>query len=249
MSTTALIGFLCIVAVGSYLQAFTGFALGIFVLGAAVVLQLVRLETTATAINIMTLVNTALALRGNFHLLNRKLFIRTLLGIIPGVPLGVWLLDIVSSRSATLLQLTLGVVVLIAGATLCVRPRARAVTSPSTSFVLAGGVGGVLGGMFSVPGPPIIYQFYIQPLALEQVRLTLLGIFGTISLMRITILAAHGGVDSNAVYLGLLSIPVVAITTALFIRFPPQLSEPAIRRAAFLLLSAMGICIFAMGWR
>jgi hypothetical protein len=83
MSATSLVGFLCIVGIGSYLQAFSGFALGIFVLGAVVMLQLVSLETTAIAINIMMVVNTAVALRGNVHRMNRDLFVRTLVGIIP----------------------------------------------------------------------------------------------------------------------------------------------------------------------
>lgn len=248
MNGISLVGFLCIVGIGSYLQAFTGFALGIFVLGAVVMLQLVSLETTATAINIMTIVNTAIALRGNVHSVNRKLFVRTLLGVIPGVPLGLWLLATLSARSTHLLQIALGVVVLLAGATLFVRPRPRATASPTGSFVVAGALGGVLGGLFSVPGPPVIYHFYVQPMALEQVRLTLLGIFGTVSLVRLALLAVNGAVGPEALYLGVLSIPVVAIMTAIFLRYPPPLSEIAVRRSAFVLLSAMGVGIFAMAW-
>ncbi|WP_041490878.1 TSUP family transporter [Burkholderia cepacia] len=248
MNSASCIGFLCIVAVGCYLQTFTGFALGIFVLGAVALLQIVKLETTATAINIMTLVNTALTLRGNLHHLNWKLFARTLLGVVPGVPVGVWLLDALSTRNTHLLQLALGLVVLLAGAMLWLRPKVRSIPSAPSSFVIAGGFGGILGGLFSVPGPPIIYQFYVQPLALEQVRLTLLGIFGAVSMMRFTILLADGSVDSNAIWLGLLSIPVVVVTTALFLRYPPKLSELTVRRCAFLLLSTMGLCIFAMAW-
>ena len=118
MNGTALVGFLCIVGIGSYLQAFSGFALGIFVLGAVVMLQLVSLETTAIAINIMMVVNTGVALHGNVHRMNQKLFARTMIGIIPGVPVGLWLLDTLSARSTQLLQFTLGVVVLLTGALL-----------------------------------------------------------------------------------------------------------------------------------
>lgn len=249
MDAISLVTFLCIVGFGSYLQAFTGFAIGIFVLGAVVMLQLVSLETTATAINIMTVVNTAVALRGNWHLLDRKLLIRTLIGVLPGVPLGLWLLALLSSRSTQLLQLMLGVVVLIAGLTLYVRPRLRATRSLSSSFVVAGTLGGVLGGLFSIPGPPIIYHFYVQPMAMQQVRLTLIGIFGAVSLLRLLLLFTLDSVESEALYLGLISIPMVALTTALFVRYPPALSELSVRRAAFVLLSVMGVGIFAMAWK
>lgn len=245
MAAGSLAAFLCIVGIGSYLQAFTGFALGIFVLGAVVALQLASVETTATAINIMMMVNSALALRGNIHLLNRKLLVRTLVGLVPGVPVGVWVLDTLSASNAHLLQLILGLIVIIAGATLCVRPEPRNVTSPPISFVLAGALGGFLGGMFSIPGPPVIYHFYVQPIAFEQIRLTLLGIFGVAAFIRFGILSVSGSVGSDALYLGLLSLPMVALTTAIFIRFPPRLTELTMRRAAFVLLSAMGFGILA----
>lgn len=248
MNATSLVGFLCIVGIGSYLQAFTGFALGIFVLGAVVLLQLLSLETTATAINIMMVVNTAVALRGKVHLMNRKLFARTLVGIIPGVPLGLWLLATLTARSTQFLQLALGVLVMLTGTMLFAQPKPRSSASSSGSFAVAGALGGVLGGLFSVPGPPVIYHFYVQPMALEQVRLTLLGIFGTISLLRLLLLLANGGLGPDALYLGALSIPVVAAATALFMKYPPALSDIAVRRSAFVLLSGMGIVIFAMAW-
>ena len=248
MNNVSLISFLCIAAIGSYLQAFTGFALGIFVLGAVVVFKIVPLGTTATAINIMTLVNTALALRGNLGNVDRKLFLHTLIGVLPGVPFGLWLLTALTNHDSRMLQIALGVLVLLTGAMLFFRPQPRSAASSSRSFVLAGGIGGILGGLFSVPGPPIIYHFYVQPLALDRIRLTLLGIFGTVSLVRLAILLSDGGIDSNSVWLGMLALPVVIITTALFIRFPPRLSDTTIRRAAFLLLSAMGCSIVLMGW-
>jgi uncharacterized membrane protein YfcA len=245
MSATSLVGFLCIVGIGSYLQAFSGFALGIFVLGAVVMLQLVSLETTAIAINIMMVVNTAVALRGNVHRMNRDLFVRTLVGI-PGVPVGLWLLDTLSARSTQLLQFTLGVLVLLTGAMLFAKPKPRSTASGSASFAVAGALGGVLGGLFSVPGPPVIYHFYVQPMPLEQVRLTLLGIFGTVSLLRLLFLLVNGSIGPDALYLGGLSIPVVAAATALFMRYPPALSEISVRRSVFVLLSAMGVAILAM---
>lgn len=249
MNLYSLLGFLVIVGIGSYLQAFTGFALGIFVLGAAVAFHLASVETTATAINIMMMVNSALALHGNLHLFNRKLFSRTLIGIFPGVPVGVWALERLSASNAFLLQIILGVIVVLAGATLYARPKSRATASPSSSFVVAGVLGGILGGMFSIPGPPVIYHFYNQPISFTQTRLTLLAIFGTTAFVRLGILATSGGVSSDAVSLGLLSLPMVAITTAVFIRFPPRISEVTMRRTAFAVLSVMGFGILATAWK
>lgn len=212
------------------------------------ILNLVSLETTAAAINIMMVVNTAIALRGQVYLVNREIYALTLIGILPGVPLGLWLLNTLTSQSTQLLQLALGVLVLFTGVMLSVRPKPRSKGSSKSSFAIAGALGGILGGLFSVPGPPVIYHFYMQPLAVEQVRLTLLGVFGTIALLRLTFLLANQGIAPDALYLGTLSIPVVAVATALLLKYPPALSEMTIRRCAFVLLSGMGIVILAVAW-
>lgn len=243
MDVFSLLLFLLAVALGSYFQALTGFALGIFILGGAIALQIATVNTTATAINIMAIFNVAFALRRSWRSVNVAMLQRTLAGVIPGIIFGLWLLNHLSERNSALLQLLLGVLIIAGGTMLFMRPEPRAQRSKSISFAAAGLAGGVLGGLFAVPGPPIVYHYYRQPLAIEGLRTTLLAIFGSVAACRLLLVSVQGQLTSDALHVGILSVPVVALATWLYVRYPPAISDLTARRSAFVLLVATGLLI------
>lgn len=245
MDVSSLVFFLLAVALGSYFQALTGFALGIFILGGAIALQVSTVSTTATAINIMAMFNVAVALRGSWRNVNGPMLLRTLSGLIPGVFIGLWLLNHLSERNSALLQLLLGILIVAGGIMLFVRPEPRAVRSHSSSFAAAGLFGGMLGGLFSVPGPPVVYHYYRQPLAIEGLRTTLLAIFGTVAVCRFLLVSVQGQLTSDALSMGILSVPVVSLATWMYVRYPPAIPDLIARRSAFVLLVVTGFFIAA----
>ncbi|QVL17201.1 TSUP family transporter [Pseudomonas qingdaonensis] len=243
--TDSLVAFLFIIALASYLQALTGFALGIFALGGVIALDLSSLQTAALVINVLMVTNVVLALRNSWGAINAKLLTVTLIGIVPGTIGGVWLLQNLGDDYFLALQMLLGLLIIAAGVTMVIRPTPRSTLSPYHQFGLIGIFGGIFGGLYSIPGPPVVYLFYRQPLTVCDVRATLLAIFGVMSAFRLAIVGLQGEVSREAVYLSTLSVPVVVAASVFFALYPPSVSDALVRRIAFFLLTGMGVIIAA----
>lgn len=245
MTVTSLVAFLSIVALASYLQALTGFALGIFALGGVIALNLSSLETAALVINVLMVANVLLALRNSWGAINTKLLTITLIGIVPGTIGGVWLLQSLATSYSLALQTILGLLIIGAGSTMFLRPTPKHKLSPYHQFGLIGILGGIFGGLYSIPGPPVVYLFYRQPMSVRDVRATLLAIFGVMSAFRLAVVGLQGGFSREVLYLSALSVPVVVVASVIFTLFPPSVSDARVRRIAFVLLISMGVVIAA----
>lgn len=243
MIHSTLVTFLLVIAVASYLQALTGFALGIFALGGVIALNVSSLSTAAVVINVLMVTHVVLSLRHSWGIIDIKLLIITLLGIAPGTIGGLWLLQNISNDYFVFLQLILGLLIIGAGVTMCVRPKPRATLSPPYEFGLIGIVAGIFGGLYSIAGPPVVYLFYRQPLTVSQVRATLLAIFGLMSALRFIVVVLQAKVPAEAIHLSILSVPVVMAVSVFFSRFPPSLPDVFVRRSAFVLLICLGAFI------
>ncbi|MCZ8438235.1 sulfite exporter TauE/SafE family protein [Achromobacter xylosoxidans] len=243
MSSSSLLAFLLVIAIASYLQALTGFALGLFALGGVIALNISSIATASMVINVLMVVNVTLALRGYWSEIHKRLFWLTLAGLIPGAFLGIFLLQHLEDRYADLLQMILGILILVAGATMAMLAQVRPVISSAPGFVLTGILGGVCGGMYSIPGPPVVYLFYRQPLPLDTVRSTLLAVFGTLSVVRLVLLTMQGEVTADVLELSMFAVPVVIVVTALAPYMPLRVPDQAARRIAFVLLGLLGLAI------
>ena len=124
------------------------------------------------------------------------------------------------------------------------KPQPREARSGAFSYFAAGLGGGVLGGMFSAAAPIMGWFVYRQPMPVAELRATLLACFAVSTLVRTAYVGFGGGLTADVWTLAGLSLPVVLLTAWLGRRFPPPLSEIALRRAAFGLLLAMGAWIF-----
>lgn len=240
MDPSAVAIILVAVAIGSYLQAFTGFALGIVVLAIAVLTQAAPIALAATIITIVAVPGIIIALANHWHHIDRPLFCKTLLGLLPGTLLGLWLLGRLAQEHTALLQLLLGGLIVAGGIALFIKPHPNPSPSRATSFVIMGMLGGLMGGMFSIPGPPLIYHYYRQPLSIQAIRTSLLALSLAMSLIRLFMQAGQGELDAGMVTLGLLAIPVAMLASWVYLRWPPQLSDLTMRRGAFALFVAMG---------
>jgi uncharacterized protein len=104
--------------------------------------------------------------------------------------------------------------------------------------VLAGGISGLLGGMFSAPGPPLVYLMYRQPLAHARLQGSLILFFGIGALLRLAIMVPAGRFSIYAVQLAAEAVPVVFFVTSVAAArpAPPKL----IKAVVCLLLIATG---------
>lgn len=236
--------FLLVVFLGSYFQALTGFALGIVLMGYVALLSPIPLGLAASLLTVLGLANTLTSLgKGGWGQVNWTFLRQITLGVIPGTIIGLYLLERLEGAYTSALQLILGITIIFAAISLIVRPRPYAAPSPGRSFLMSGSLGGLLGGLFGVPGPPLIYHLYRQPVSLAAIRTTLLLVFGLICLFRIGLEVVHGSLNAKVLELTLFSVPVAAFAGWLYVRFPPALSDTTVRRGSFILFGVMGAVI------
>ncbi|KWF64638.1 sulfite exporter TauE/SafE family protein [Burkholderia pseudomultivorans] len=240
MSADKLAVLIAVIGAGSYFQTITGFGLGMIVMGATSGFGLAPLATVATLMSIVSLANGATALPGRLHHIDWRAVGAATLGILPSVVAGVLLLECLSRSAADLLQLILGAVVLYGGLSAALRPTPLDTRSDNRSFFVSGVFGGLLSGMFGVSGPPLIFQFYRQPLTLVQIRCALIVLFTTTSATRVLFSACEGQLDRDIWLLAAMATPVVMLMTVAARHYPPPLSPVATRRLAFGVLMAIG---------
>lgn len=146
MTIDIIISFLAILAIATYIQTVAGFALGIILMGAVTVFELLPIAFTSVIISIVTLVNSLLVVKSSYRSLNLKLLLNTCLGILPGLVMGLVILDYMSESLSYILQLLLGISIVIAGISISLKPQPIAAPSNNWVFRLAGAASGLLAG-------------------------------------------------------------------------------------------------------
>lgn len=248
MDNTELLMLLCL-ALGSYIQATTGFAFGLIVMASVSVLGLAPIELTALLVSALSLVNTATTLKGGlWRHLNGRALIWMLLSGIPAIFAGLWLLGHTSESERGLLQGLLGVCLI--GSSLLMMYKVTQLETPSSgaAFAISGVLGGLMGGLFSTFGPPVTFMMYRQPDSVAAIRATLLCLFGVTGVIRLSAVLWSEPLDPALPGLLLLGAPVVMLFAVMARRFPPPLSNAAMRRLAFGLLLFSGIGLALRGF-
>jgi uncharacterized membrane protein YfcA len=84
---------------------------------------------------------------------------------------------------------------------------------------------------------------YRQPLSHAQIRETLVLVFAFNAVLRLVAVSVAGEVPPRTEWWGLLAVPAVVVFSYAARRWPPPLSQLALRRGAFLLLMASGLSL------
>lgn len=240
MGTLGITLFLVTAFVGSYVQSVSGFAMGMIMIAVLVGSGLVPVPVITAVVSLLTLVNIVLSLRGHLHHAERRLLLWMALALPGSVWAGVFLLDVLDRRLAWLLELLLGTFIVLGSLSMMLRPQPRAVLSRPWAAFVAGGAGGLLGGLFSASGPVLGWFAYRQPLTVPEIRTTLLAVFALTTGLRVGIVGVTGGLTREVWLLALLGLPLVLLGTWLGRNFAPPLTDAALKRAAFGLLLLMG---------
>lgn len=237
--------FLACAAFATVVQNVTGFALVLVLLGLTGVFELAPLTDAANVATVLGLTNGFVALRGRVRSVNWSALRQTATGTVFGVAAGVFLLAWLSGNAVLVLRLLLGIVV-IACALLVLRP-AQALRKPSSraAFFATGLLSGVLGGLFSASGPPLVYQFYRQPMALDAVRDTLVALLAVGSALRLLMVVGSGQFSVAALGLSALAVPVVLGVAWWMKRHPPPWQRATVLRMVSVLLVLTGVGLMA----
>ncbi|AYN21103.1 sulfite exporter TauE/SafE family protein [Alcaligenes aquatilis] len=240
MSWTSTLLLLLIIAIGTYFQTVTGFGLAMIVIGINSATGLTDMPFIASVVSLVSLVNSGVALPRHLHHIDWRLANTTLLGVIPASILGVVLLNFLNTQATSILELLLGCVISYGGITFALRPRQQKKISRLRSFFSVGFISGLCGGLFGIPGPPIIFHLYRQPISLTVTRNMLLLIFACTAFSRSLYELITIGFPKATLTTTLLAVPCVALVTLLTQRFPPPISVNAVRHITFATLILIG---------
>ena len=243
METASLLAFLGLVALGSYVQTVSGFAIALIVTGGATVLGLAPLAFTANVVSFVALANIVTAVHRQHSHIHRAILGYGTAGVLLFTGVGLWALNHLSGSASGTLEMLLGVVILGSGVAFMIHPHVLKKPSGHLAHFVAGGLGGILSGLYGAGGPPIMVHLYRQPLPFAAMRVTLLAILGTIPFIRLSMEAVAGHLDREILQLSLYSAPVSILVTLFARRFPPPVSETNMRRFAFALLCVIGITL------
>jgi hypothetical protein len=232
--------FLLFVAFAVYAQNLTGFALALILLGLIGITDLVPLTDAANAVTVLIFVNACMFLYQRRALRLDRMLWPAVVASLFGALAGMALLTLLVQGAYEVLRMILGLS--IVGCSVLLWRAARPLDSVSShrSFVVVGGVSGVLGGLFSAAGPPLVYLMYRQPWPLARIQETLILFFGLGALLRMAILAPAGHFSADAVVLAAEAIPVVLLVTSLSAGRPAPFSQAAVKRMVCLLLVLTG---------
>lgn len=241
MTVLQALAFLVCVAVASCTQAITGFAISLVLLGLTGLFQLAPLPDAANVAAVLSLASAATALRSARRQVDWGALRATVSGTVVGVPLGVALLAWLHANVVMVLRLLLGLVVIACAIVVLVRREPLARRSPPASFRAIGVLSGLLGGLFSASGPPLVYQFYRQPMDVEAVRDTLLAVLASGAALRLTMVVGTGHFTQRSLGLSALSVPLVMAITWWLRRRPPPWPREAVLKIVCALLVVTGV--------
>lgn len=242
---TSLGGLLLLTAIAAYMQTLTGFAFGLIMMGGVGLTGVIPLREAAILVSVLVIVNALQVLRQGWRDIAMAEFIPVIASSLVFLLVGYWLLGLLLAASLDWLKLVLGTIIVLSSLQLLLKPAPLAQRSSTGSFVFFGAIAGLMGGLFSTAGPPLVYHLYRQPLNARSVRETLVAVFAINALIRLVTVAAAGTMPSSHFWWSLTTIPVVIGFTFLAKRWPPPISPATMRRLAFLLLFLSGVSLAA----
>ena len=235
------LAFIGCVAVATYIQNLTGFAFALILLGMVSVLRLASVPDAANAATLLTLANTVSYLR--LHPLKpqwrvvQPAIVPSLIGVAVGVALLAWL----SSNAALALRGILGIAIVACALLLLFSAAPRATLAGRGRFRLVGALSGLMGGLFSSAGPPLVFHMYRQPLPRDVIQQCLVLMFGINQLLRLALILASGRFTQHSLLLGLSAFPVVYAVTWWQHRHPPSMTASTSRPVTAGLLMLAGV--------
>jgi len=232
--------FLAFVAIAVYAQNLTGFALALVLLGLVGLTDLVPLTDAVNAVTVLIIVNAAVFLYRRRPIRLEPAIKPTVIASLVGTVLGMAILAFLAAHAFSVLKTLLGLCIIACALLLWRSVTPYPVASGPRYFTLVGSFSGVLGGIFSAAGPPLVYAVYRQPWPIGIIQESLIFCFGVGAVFRLAVMGLSGLVSAQAVLLALEAIPVVFLITFLTANMTPPLSKKTLQNVVCMLLVCAG---------
>ncbi|RCW68678.1 sulfite exporter TauE/SafE family protein [Pseudorhodoferax soli] len=233
--------FVFFVAASVYVQTLTGFALSLLLLGFVGLTNLFPLPDAVNAVSFIVVMNAATFLHRRRPLRFEPAMKTAVLFNVVGSFIGMGVLVLLAAHAFHLLRTLLGVIVIGCALLLWRMAKPHETTSPPRVFAFVGLLSGVLGGMFSAAGPPLVYVVYRQPWPLERIQESLIFSFGIGALLRLVVLGLSGRVGAQSLLLAAEAIPVVLLVTTVTANRKLPVSRETLRHIVCALLICTGV--------
>ncbi|GAC1524711.1 MAG: TSUP family transporter [Collimonas sp.] len=234
---------LLMIAFATYFQTVTGFGLGMIVVGAASGLNLAPVSSIAAVVSLLSLTNCIFALPGAIHHVDWRATRAAVYGLLPAMACGVLLLNLLDQSYSPILKLLLGLAIIYGAVSIVLQRGPGEHMASRRSFFVSGIFGGLFAGMFALAGPPLVYQFYRQPMNLKTIRYSLIFLFAVSAAGRSLMVGSQGHLSVQVWLLCLLSLPVGALATVIGKRYPPPMGQKGMQRVAFFVLIGIGVSL------
>lgn len=239
LTTTALL-VISAVFVSAFLRGMAGFG---FALAAVPIISLVLPPAEAVAMGV--LLQVVVGLRDVFVMyadVHRPSLTRLTLGSLAGTPIGVLALTALSPDVA---RIIIALAILV-GLALIVQKKPATPRAPNGLAFAAGVASGAFSGLAAIPGPPAVAYYLGTGIDSRQTRASLLLFFFIASSLATPGLVMAGAVNSNTLWLSLISIPALAAGTWLGTEAFNRLDNAQYRHVA---IAIMAMSAALAGWR
>ena len=160
MLLETLLPMFALLGLATLLQTLSGFGFGLMVVSSFTLFNILPLTATTFVVCFLSLFNSVSLVARNIDHINKRAFTLLLVSGIPFMALGYALLEYLSAGMTTWLNLLLGVAILSCCGLLLVKRKQATPSERAYGFSIAGALGGLLGGLFSTFGPPVVFQCY-----------------------------------------------------------------------------------------
>lgn len=233
--------FLGFVALAVYAQNMTGFALALVLLGLVGATDVFPVPDVVNTVSIIVFLNAALFLykRRAWHL-ERTLW-PVLLSSVVGTVMGLAALGWIMGNAYELLRLLLGMSIVYCAGLLWHRTAPLETPSAPAILISMGLLSGIMNGLFSAGGAPLVYLIYRQPWASARIRESLVFLNGAAALLRLVLVLPTIGLTEQSQHLTIIAVPVVILVTMLTANRAPPVSPKMFKLLVCTLLALTGI--------
>lgn len=247
MSIVVILSFLLLTGVAAYLQTVTGFAFGLVVMGIVGLTDLIPIPDAAIMVSVFSFVNAVQMLARHWRLVVFSQVALLMAASIPMIAVGFWLLEYFADTSISMLKVILGLAIVVSSFQLLRVPTIEKGQPGLLRTLFHGGLGGLMSGMFSTGGPPVVYHFYAQRLPAAAIRVSLVAIFAATGVIRMSLVLAAGTFPEPKLWPCFLAFFTVVAGTSIAQRFPPPIEPWVMRMIVVGLLVVSGISLAAAG--